>query len=70
MSDRSDTLNERIALLRNNIADLTEQAAAVAGAASEDRIAARLSEQQDLLADLLHQQAARGASDSDPTPSG
>lgn len=51
-------LAERIAITRRNISELMEQAAAASGAASEDRLAARLNDQQDILNQLLKEQAA------------
>jgi hypothetical protein len=53
-------LDERIALLRRNIADLMEQATGASGAAVEESIAARLGEQQDLLNELLSKREAMG----------
>lgn len=44
-----DELNDRIAILRDNIRQLTEQAAAFSGAADEERAANRIAEQQDEL---------------------
>jgi len=44
-----DELNDRIAIARDNIRQLTEQAAAFSGAADEERAADRLAEQQDEL---------------------
>ncbi|WP_108045224.1 hypothetical protein [Bosea sp. 124] len=58
MPDAIDNLEDRIALARRNIADLTEQGAGVSGAALEKRVAARLAEQQERLNDLLRQQEA------------
>jgi hypothetical protein len=46
-------LDHRIAAIRGNIAELTEQAAAVSGAADEARAAERIAEQERLLATLL-----------------
>lgn len=57
MADTTDNLEERIALARRNIEDLTAQATGVSGAAAEERLATRLSEQQDLLNDLLRQES-------------
>ncbi len=56
MPDAIDNLEERIALARRNIEDLTEQATGASGAASEERIAARISDQQDALNELLRMQ--------------
>lgn len=44
-----DELNDRIAIIRDNIRQLTEQAAAFSGAADEERAASRIAEQQDEL---------------------
>jgi hypothetical protein len=46
-------LDERIAAIRDNIRELTEQAAAFSGAGDEARTADRLAEQDQLLAALL-----------------
>lgn len=46
-------LDERIAAIRDNIRQLTEQAAALSGAGDEARIADRIAEQDQLLAALL-----------------
>lgn len=48
-----DELNDRIAILRDNIRQLTEQAAAFSGAADEERAANRIAEQQDELDRLI-----------------
>ena len=53
-------LDERIALIRNNISDLMEQASGASGAAVEESIANRLNEQQDMLNDLLKKREALG----------
>jgi hypothetical protein len=53
-------LDERIALVRNNISDLMEQASGASGAAMEESIADRLNEQQDMLNDLLKRREALG----------
>jgi hypothetical protein len=45
-------LDERIALIRQNINDLLEQAAAYSGAADENRTADRIAEQEEELAKL------------------
>jgi len=41
-----DQLNDRIAILRDNIRQLVEQAAAISGAADEERVADRIAEQE------------------------
>ena len=46
-------LDDRIAILRDNIRQLTEQAAAFSGAADEERAANRIAEQQDELDRLV-----------------
>jgi len=48
-------LDSRIAILRDNIRQLTEQAAAVSGAADESRNADRIAEQQAELDRLVKQ---------------
>ncbi|QIB34305.1 hypothetical protein [Ancylobacter pratisalsi] len=48
-------LDERIAIARSNLSELTEQAAAYSGAADEDRAASRIAEQQAQLDELLKQ---------------
>ncbi len=50
---RLKELNDRIAIIRDNIAELTEQAAAFSGAADEERNADRIAEQQALLDRLI-----------------
>lgn len=45
-------LDERIALARRNLADLTEQAAAYSGAADEELAAQRIASQQKTLDEL------------------
>jgi hypothetical protein len=51
-------LDDRIAMLRDNIRLLTEQAAALSGAADEERNADRIAEQQAELDELLKQRDA------------
>lgn len=53
-------LDDRIALIRNNISDLMEQASGASGSAREESIADRLNEQQDMLNDLLKRREALG----------
>jgi len=50
----------RIAILRDNLRQLTEQAAAQSGAASEERLAERIETQSNELDDLLKEQERRG----------
>lgn len=62
MSDTASQmdLDARIALIRNNISDLMEQAAGASGAGTEESIAERLNEQQDALDALLKQRDGTG----------
>jgi hypothetical protein len=55
MTDISDLgeIERRIAVLRDNLRVLTEQAAARSGAADEDLAADRIAEQESRLADLV-----------------
>jgi hypothetical protein len=53
-------LDERIALLRRNISELMEQATGASGAAVEETLSNRLSEQQDMLDELLKKREAMG----------
>ncbi|MBS0249181.1 MAG: hypothetical protein JSR61_21410 [Proteobacteria bacterium] len=53
-------LDDRIAILRDNIRQLTEQAAAFSGAADEERAANRIAEQQDELDRLVAQRDKLG----------
>jgi uncharacterized small protein (DUF1192 family) len=55
----SSELADRIAIIRDNIRQITEQAAAVSGAADEDRNADRLAAQNEELDELLKEQARR-----------
>jgi hypothetical protein len=50
----------RIAVLRDNLRQLTEQAAAQSGAANEERLADRIETQSKELEDLLKEQERRG----------
>jgi uncharacterized small protein (DUF1192 family) len=54
-----DQLANRIAILRDNIRQLTEQAAALSGAANEERTAERIAVQNDELEGLLKEQESR-----------
>ncbi|WP_439498127.1 hypothetical protein [Bosea sp. (in: a-proteobacteria)] len=47
--------DDQIALLRREISDLTEQAAAASGSAREERLADQINEKQDRLNALLKQ---------------
>jgi len=48
-------IDERIAMLRGNLRDLTEQAAAYSGAADEERMSQRIAEQEAKLQALLQE---------------
>jgi hypothetical protein len=48
-----EDLDQRIAIVRDNIRELTEQAAAVSGADDETRAADRIADQERRLAELL-----------------
>jgi hypothetical protein len=60
MADPADLveIDTRIALIRDNIRQLVEQAAALSGAADESLIADRISNQEAQLAALLKQREA------------
>jgi hypothetical protein len=51
-------LNAEIAIVRDNLRQLTEQAAAQSGAADEDLAAERIAQQEAQLAELLKQRDA------------
>ncbi len=53
-------LDQRIAIVRENIRELTEQAAAYSGANDESRTADRIAEQEAELAELLKSREALG----------
>jgi hypothetical protein len=57
MADVSE-LDDRIAILRDNIRQLSEQAAAVSGAANEERTAERIAQQSEELERLIKQRDA------------
>ena len=57
MADVSE-LNDRIAILRDNIRQLSEQAAAVSGAANEERNAERIAQQSEELERLIKERDA------------
>jgi phage shock protein A len=60
MDGNREALDDEIALLRRQIADLTEQATAASGAGQEDRLAELLNEKQDRL-DMLLKERGDGA---------
>ena len=51
-------LDGRIAAVRDNIRELTEQAAALSGSGDEARAADRIAEQEQLLTELLKEREA------------
>ncbi len=51
-------LDKRIAAVRDNISQLTEQATALSGAGDEVRIADRIAEQEERLSELLKERDA------------
>jgi len=51
-------LNDRIAVIRDNIRQLVEQAAASSGAQDEERISGRIAQQQDELDKLVKERDA------------
>lgn len=55
----SAEIADRIAILRENIRQITEQAASISGAADEERNADRLAQQTDELTSLLDEQKRR-----------
>jgi len=57
MADVSE-LNDRIAILRDNIRQLSEQAAAISGAANEERAAERIAQQSEELERLIKEREA------------
>lgn len=60
MADASELieLDERIAIARQNLSELTEQAAAFSGAGDEERAADRIAQQQAILDNLIRQREA------------
>ena len=48
-----EELDQRIAIIRDNIRELTEQAAALSGAEDESRAADRIADQEQQLAELI-----------------
>lgn len=51
-------LDDRIAIIRDNLRQLTEQAAGSSGAADEERTASRIADQQEELDKLIKQRDA------------
>ena len=55
-------LDDRIAIVRDNLRQLTEQAAALSGAGDEARLADRIADQEAALDRLMKQRDAMGKS--------
>ena len=55
-----EDLDQRIAVIRDNIRELTEQAAAFSGAEDEARAAERIADQEQALAELLKERQSLG----------
>ena len=51
-------IDERLSVVRDNLRDLVEQAAAYSGAADEDLMSSRIAEQEDKLEELTKQRDA------------
>jgi hypothetical protein len=51
-------IDERLSVVRDNLRDLVEQAAAYSGAADEDLMSSRIAEQEDKLEELTKQREA------------
>ncbi len=56
--DDLDEINRRIAILRDNLRNLVEQAAVYSGAADDARISGRIADMEARLAELLKQRDA------------
>jgi hypothetical protein len=52
-------LDDRIAVLRDNLRQLVEQAAAASGSQSEERIADRIAQQEEMLNKLVEERDKR-----------
>ena len=57
-SSELDEIDRDIAIVRDNLRDLTEQAAAYSGAGDEERAAQRIADQEARLADLMKRRDA------------
>ena len=51
-------LDQRLAIVRDNLRQLVEQAAAYSGAADEERASSRIAEEEELLEQLTQQREA------------
>jgi rubrerythrin len=63
-----EELDRRIAIVRDNIRELTEQAAAFSGAEDETRAADRIADQEQRLAELLKERESLINSSRPPRP--
>jgi hypothetical protein len=63
-----EELDRRIAIVRDNIRELTEQAAAFSGAEDETRAADRIADQEQRLAELLKERESLINSARPPRP--
>jgi hypothetical protein len=62
-------IDERLAVVRDNLRELVEQAAAYSGAGDDERMSARIAEQQEKLDELTRRRDALLAPGANP-PSG
>lgn len=58
-------IDDRLSVVRDNLRDLVEQAAAYSGAGDEDRMSDRISEQEEKLEELTKQREALISGQSD-----
>jgi len=58
-------IDDRLSVVRDNLRDLVEQAAAYSGAGDEDRMSDRIAEQEEKLEDLTKQREALLSGQSD-----
>ena len=63
-----EEVDRRIAIVRDNIRELTEQAAALSGAEDETRAADRIADQEERLAELLKERESLINSSRPPRP--
>jgi rubrerythrin len=63
-----EEVDRRIAIVRDNIRELTEQAAALSGAEDETRAADRIADQEQRLAELLKERESLINSARPPRP--
>jgi hypothetical protein len=58
-------IDDRLSVVRDNLRDLVEQAAAYSGAGDEDRMSDRIAEQEEKLEELTRQREALLSGQSD-----